>query len=132
VRGGPAGFSPDGNCRQPGAGLAASLTVQAMSDEKPEFGYGRGGRPLWTVRDRDAEGVWEVLRKAGHREFSDRHGGFAVEDGHDGAPLTVACADDPVVSAAELPRYEAALRAAGYRVEPAPDDDQALRTWPPS
>jgi hypothetical protein len=103
-----------------------------MSDDKPEFGYGQGRRPLWTARDRDAEGVREVLRKAGHREFSDHHGGFAVEDGHDGDPLIVACADDPGVSAAELPQYATALRAAGYRVEPLPDDDQALRAWPPS
>ncbi len=104
----------------------------AMSDDEPEFGYGRGGRPLWTVRDRDAEGVREVLRKAGRREFGDDHGGFAVEGGHGGDPFMVACADDARVSAAELPRYEAALRAAGYRVEPEPDDDQVLQAWPPS
>ena len=68
-----------------------------------------------------------MLRKAGHREFSDRHGGFAVEDGDDGGPFAVACADDAGVSAGELPQYAAALRMAGYRVEPAPDDDQVLR-----
>jgi hypothetical protein len=72
-----------------------------------------------------------VLRKAGYREFSDHHGGFAVEAGHDGGPFAVACADDAGVCAAELLRYAAALRTAGYRVEPVPDDDQALRAWPP-
>ena len=44
----------------------------AMSDDEPDFGYGRGGRPLWIVRDRGAEGVREVLRRAGRREFGDR------------------------------------------------------------
>jgi hypothetical protein len=27
----------------------------------PSGAYGRGGRPLWIVRDRDAEGVREVI-----------------------------------------------------------------------
>ena len=58
--------------------LDGSLTVLAMSDDEPEFGFGRSGRPLWTVRDRDVEGIREVLRKAGRREFGDDHGGFAV------------------------------------------------------
>ncbi|MFF4621852.1 hypothetical protein [Nonomuraea jabiensis] len=39
-----------------------------MSD-KPEFGYGAGGRLLWTVRDRHAEVIRTVLRKVGRREF---------------------------------------------------------------
>ncbi|MDQ2875501.1 MAG: hypothetical protein M3Y33_12210 [Actinomycetota bacterium] len=72
------------------------------------------------------------MRKAGRREFGDDHGGFAVEGGHGGDPFMVTCADAAGVSAAGLPRYEAALRAAGYRVEPEPDDDQVLQAWPPS
>ncbi|MBB4936822.1 hypothetical protein FHR32_001127 [Streptosporangium album] len=32
-----------------------------------EFGYGEGRRPLWTMRDRDAEAVRKALRKAGRR-----------------------------------------------------------------
>jgi hypothetical protein len=105
--------------------------VLAMGDDEPEFGHGKGRRPLWTTRDRDAEGIRQVLRKAGRREFSDRHRGFAVEGGDGGDPFLVACADDAGAAAAELPRYEAALRAAGYRVEPDPDDSQVLRvTWP--
>ncbi|MEU5869161.1 hypothetical protein OIE67_20085 [Nonomuraea fuscirosea] len=73
-----------------------------MSDDKPEFGYGAGGRPLWTARDRDAEVIRTVLRKAGRREFSERHGGFVVEGGGDGRPFHVACADDGEASAQEL------------------------------
>ncbi|MBG0823556.1 hypothetical protein HS048_22790 [Planomonospora sp. ID91781] len=57
-----------------------------MSD-KPEFGYGAGLRPLWTARDRDAEAIRAVLRTAGRREFSQRHGGFVVEGGGDGQPF---------------------------------------------
>jgi hypothetical protein len=54
-----------------------------MSDNKPEFGYGAGGRPLWTARDRDAEAIRAVLRTAGRREFSQHRGGFVVEGGGD-------------------------------------------------
>ncbi|WP_181448964.1 hypothetical protein [Nonomuraea aridisoli] len=46
------------------------------------------------------------------------------------APFAIACAEDADISAQELGRYEEALRAAGYRVEFDPDDDQALRVWP--
>jgi hypothetical protein len=42
-------------------------------------GTARGGRPLWTVRDRNAEGGRELPCKAGRREVGDDHGGFAVE-----------------------------------------------------
>ncbi|PZG22700.1 hypothetical protein C1I98_36555 [Spongiactinospora gelatinilytica] len=55
--------------------------VLTMSDDKPEFGYGAGGRPLWTARDRGTEVIRTVLRKAGRREFGERHGGFVVEGG---------------------------------------------------
>jgi len=48
---------------------------------RPEFGYGRGARPLFTVRDRDAEEIRKILRKAGRREFGGADGGFAVEGG---------------------------------------------------
>jgi hypothetical protein len=34
--------------------------------DRPEFGYGKGGRPLWSLRDRDAEQIRAVLRRAGH------------------------------------------------------------------
>lgn len=97
-----------------------------MSDDKPEFGYGAGGRPLWTVRGRDTEVIRTVLRKAGRREFSERHDGFVVEGGNDGAPFLVACTEDAEGSALELRRYRADLVKAGYRVEPDPDDDQVL------
>jgi hypothetical protein len=91
---------------------------------------GAAGRcgPRGTVTLRASGRCW---RKAGRQEFSDDHGGFAVEGGDGGDPFMVACADDAGASAVELPQYEAALRAAGYRVEPEPGDDQALRAWPP-
>jgi hypothetical protein len=101
-----------------------------MSQDKPQFGYGEGRRPLWTLRDRDAEVIRTVLRKSGQREFREGQGGFVVEGGNDGAPFVLACADDAEVAVRELARYEAALLKAGYRVEPDPGDDQALRVWP--
>lgn len=79
-----------------------------------------------TVRDRDAKVIRTVLRKAGRREFSERHVGFVVEGGDGGAPFRVACADAAEMSARELTRYQVDLLKAGYRVEPDPDDDQAL------
>jgi hypothetical protein len=45
-----------------------SLTVWTISDERPEFGYGQGRRPLWNERDRDAERVRDILRGAGLTE----------------------------------------------------------------
>ncbi|MFF5213126.1 hypothetical protein [Streptosporangium sp. NPDC000396] len=87
-----------------------------MSDDKPGFGYGAG----------PAEVIRAVLRKAGRREFSERHGGLVVAGGGDGRPFQVACADDAEVPAQELARYSGALLKAGYRVEPDPDDDEVL------
>ncbi|MFF4779041.1 hypothetical protein ACFY05_40080 [Microtetraspora fusca] len=101
-----------------------------MSDDDPQFGYGAGGRPLWTVRDRDAEVIRTVLRKAGSRKFSERHGGFVVEGGQDGAPFAIACADDADIAVRELARYKEALRKVGYRLQRDPDDDQTLLAWP--
>ncbi|MER5325188.1 hypothetical protein [Streptosporangium roseum] len=103
-----------------------------MSEDKPEFGFGAAGRPLWTVRDRGAEAIRAVLRKAGRREFGERQDGFVVEGGSDGAPFVIACTGDAEVAAPELARYEAALLEAGYRVEPDPADDQVLQARSPS
>ncbi|GAA2702961.1 hypothetical protein [Nonomuraea recticatena] len=101
-----------------------------MSGDEPEFGHGEGNRPLWTVRDRDAETIRTVLRKAGLREFSERHGGFLVEGGYDGGPFLVAFADDSEPAVRELAQCEAALLRAGYRVALEPSDAHALRAWP--
>ncbi|MFI6457032.1 hypothetical protein ACIBF6_36420 [Streptosporangium amethystogenes] len=76
-----------------------------MSDDDPQFVYSAGQRPLWTVRDRDAEVIRTVLRQAGRREFSERHGRFVVEGGEDGAPFAISCADDADISPQELGRY---------------------------
>jgi hypothetical protein len=99
------------------------------TDEEPAYGYGRGKRPLWTVRDRDAETIREVLRKAKRAEFSDAGGGFVVEGGENGEPFLVACADEDLAAAGEVAAYTEALTAAGFRVEPEPDDDQMLQVW---
>lgn len=102
--------------------------------ERPEFGYGKGGRPLWTVRDRDAERIREVLRRGGHREFSERSDGFVVEGANaslDGTePFSVTCTDESLLAASELDRCSALLRGAGFHVVADPDDDQVLEVWP--
>ena len=98
------------------------------TDEDPAHGYGRGKRPLWTVRDRDAEAIRDVLREAKRAEFSDAGGGFVV-GGQDGASFLVACADEDLAAACEVAAYTEALTAAGFRVEPEPRDDQTLRVW---
>ena len=77
-----------------------------------------------TARDRNAEVIRTVLRKAGRREFSERHGEFVVEGGGYGRSFHVACADEPEASAQELARYTDDLSKAGCRVEPDADDDQ--------
>ena len=101
----------------------------------PRFGYGLNDRPLWSQRDREAEEVRKVLREAGCIEWSDLppdHDGFAVEGGGDGEPFAVACTlDDPTAARAEVQRYTNALRAAAYRVQLDPDDDQCVEVWPP-
>lgn len=67
------------------------------------------------MRDRDAEVIRTVLRKAGSREFSEHHGGFVVEGGQNGVPFAIACADDADIAVRDLARHEEALRKAGYR-----------------
>jgi hypothetical protein len=107
-----------------------------MSDDedRPAFGFGAGGRPLWSVRDKTAEDLRALLRRAGHREFSDRRGGFVVEGANaslDGPePFSITCTDDKLLAAGELGRYSALLRGAGYRVVADPDDDEVLEVWP--
>lgn len=114
-----------------------------MSDEQsnPRYGFGKYGRPLWSERDRDAEGIRLVLRRARYREWREDWGGFVVEGGEGGSGFAVACAaeatdlrgGDPV---AELDHYREALAAAGYLVQRAAGvedgDRQVLRVWPPA
>lgn len=72
--------------------IAAGFGV-AMGEDKPEFGFGVAGRPLWTVRDRDAEAIRTVLRTVDRREFGARQDGFVVEG--DGAPCVMALHSGP-------------------------------------
>ncbi|MFI6597199.1 hypothetical protein ACIBHX_13150 [Nonomuraea sp. NPDC050536] len=74
-----------------------------MGEDKPELGFGAAGRPLWTVRDRNAEAIRAVLRTARRLEFGERRDGFVVEG--DGAPFVIACTGGAGASAAELARY---------------------------
>ncbi|MEV5824268.1 hypothetical protein AB0L25_01685 [Spirillospora sp. NPDC052242] len=111
------------------------MTTTRVSDE-PAFGYGRHRRPLRTRRDRDAETVRDVLRRAGHREYGRPRDGFCVIDGGDGGlPFIVACASRTrrrtLSPTAELAAYRRTLTAAGLRVEPAGagDDPTYLKVW---
>jgi hypothetical protein len=101
------------------------------SSESPQYGYGVGGRPLWTPRDLDAEVIRLLLRKAECVEFSTELGasGFAVEAAEadeDGAePFLVTCAGplDDVAAAQEIARYAEVLQAADYCVVTDQDDE---------
>ncbi len=88
--------------------------------DEPRFGYGKGQRPLWSARDRDAEVIRRVLRRTGFRDADDRHlNGFAVEGG-DSEPFSVAyCADQDVQTT--VSRYRVALQRAGLQVRSDPD-----------
>jgi hypothetical protein len=102
------------------------------TETDPVFGYGRGRRPLWTVGDREAEAIREVLRKAKRAEFSEAGGGIVVEGGENGEPFLVACVDEDVAAAGEVAAYTEALTAAGFRVESELDDDQMLQVFIPT
>jgi hypothetical protein len=93
----------------------------------PRFGYGAGARPLWNERDRDAEQIRITLRDAGHREFSDRRGGFVVEGGGSGAPFLVACTFmNDAAAAKETISYIRTLNGAAFQVRTDPDDERIL------
>ncbi|MEH0826296.1 MULTISPECIES: hypothetical protein [unclassified Micromonospora] len=101
-----------------------------MDTEQPRYGYGRGGRPLGSSRDRDAEALRRVLRRAGLRDVDERHlDGFAVEGANaslDGPePFSVAycgTADVPQTMA----HYRTVLERAGYQVDADPLDEHVL------
>ncbi len=106
-------------------------------DQRPKYGYGLAGRPLWSGRDRDAEAIRRVLRRAGYRDGNDRSvGHFAVEganaslDEHSREPYFVACTDMRLSDAAGPRRFALVLRAAGYDVTDDPDDDGVLIVQP--
>jgi hypothetical protein len=96
--------------------------------DEPRYGYGKGQRPLCSPRDRDAEVIRRVLRRAGFRDFDERHlDGFAVEGASSGdnEPFAVAyCGetDGPTT----LVRYQRVLQRAGLRVSTDPKDDETL------
>ncbi|MFI1312431.1 hypothetical protein ACH4TS_20155 [Streptomyces albidoflavus] len=108
------------------------MGIMEREEEQPQFGYGRGERPLSSARDRDAEVIREVLRGARRPEFSDSEDGFVVESGDEGAPFLVACTIDEWTDAEpELQRYRVALADARLRVEPDPEDRKTLQVWMP-
>ncbi|MGC5288931.1 hypothetical protein [Micromonospora sp. DT231] len=88
--------------------------------DEPRYGYGKGERPLWSSRDRDAEAVRRVLRGAGFRDVGERHlDGFAVEgaSGDGPEPFYVSYCGYPK-KPGTIGRYVQALRRAGFEVEP--------------
>ena len=88
-----------------------------MSDEEePKFGHGRGDRPLWIERDRDAEAIRVVLRRARCDEFGNRHGGFVVEGRHERGVPSLRRDWTPGGRPSSWPATGAALTAAGYEV----------------
>jgi len=121
---------------QPVRTLAIDNRPRAEDDtdeDAPAYGYGEYDRPLATRRDQVAEDIRKVLRSGGCREFTDDHGGFAVEGASDerGAPFLVAAADDDGDQKADVIRYTELLRAAGYRVEPEDGDPLSVQVWIP-
>ncbi|MEV6967567.1 hypothetical protein AB0M47_20930 [Hamadaea sp. NPDC051192] len=97
--------------------------------DRPRFGVGKFGRPLWSSRDRDAERVRGTLRSAGFRDYGVRHlDGFAVEgtSAGDGEPLYVAFCGDSGQAAVRLAAYRVVLQRRGFGVEPDLQDAQSL------
>ncbi|SCL43850.1 hypothetical protein GA0070606_0041 [Micromonospora citrea] len=105
----------------------ANGTVTVMDD--PEFGYGKGQRPLWSPRDRDAEAIRRTLRRGGFVDFDERHlDGFAVEGANtsqDGTePFVVSYCGTRFPETVQ--RYQQVLEQAGYQVSVNPQDAQIL------
>ncbi|MFF0182613.1 hypothetical protein ACFYPF_26340 [Micromonospora sp. NPDC005223] len=101
-----------------------------MDTEQPQYGYGRDGRPLGSPRDRDAEALRRALRRAGLRDFDERHlDGFAVEganaslDGPESFSVAYCGTSDVPQTMA---RYRTALEQAGYRVDADSLDEHVL------
>ncbi|SNS80877.1 hypothetical protein SAMN06265355_13136 [Actinomadura mexicana] len=108
----------------------------SLDKARPRYGYGRGRRPLWDERNRDAERIRRALRRAGLKEFGEDGGGFVVENGEDGGPFSVAAALDPGLDGVNvrtvMDDYTRALTAQGWRVGPdtGPDpQEQILEVW---
>jgi hypothetical protein len=104
--------------------------MTSVDDERPRYGYGRGGRPLGSPRDRDAEALRRVLRRAGLRDFDERHlNGFAVEGANNSVdgpePFSVAYCGTADRSET-VARYLAVLERAGYHVDADPLDEHVL------
>jgi hypothetical protein len=92
-------------------------------NDKPRFGHGRRGRPLWDERAFVAELIRRTLRRSWHRECGEFRLGFAVEGGHQGddgkpMPFNVVCADDQLRRKGIHAKYEQAPVRAGWRVVP--------------
>ncbi|MEU4607525.1 DUF4326 domain-containing protein [Kribbella sp. NPDC023972] len=114
-------------CRHPHPLDPARVRLAVMGE--PQFGYGMDGRPLWSSRDRDAEAIRQVLRRAGFRDVGERYlDGFAVEGAsasEDGAePFAVAYCGE--FDASVLARYRTALEQAGFQVNADDSDENCL------
>lgn len=100
-------------------------------DAAPAYGYGAGGRPLGSDRDRHAEQLRELLRAQDCPEFDDDRDGFVVDAPDDGPMLLVYTGDTAADRAAADARYRDLLDLAGYRIEPdATGDGDGWKVWP--
>ncbi|MFG1694356.1 hypothetical protein [Nonomuraea sp. NPDC049309] len=90
-----------------------------MQDDGPAYGLGAGGRPLWSERDRDAERIRALLRRAGC-------GGFIVSSDEAGVFL-VRCVDPYPVAVGRIGVAARVLTRAGMTVAPRGGDTRTLR-----
>ncbi|GAA4988381.1 hypothetical protein WHI96_25035 [Pseudonocardia tropica] len=100
--------------------------------QAPAYGHGFEARPLWSVRDRDAEQLRELLRRRGFVEFTEGGDGFVVEHPDDEGPMLLVHTRQPRSErvAAEQD-YGRLLEQAGYRFAPnATGDGEGWRVRP--
>jgi hypothetical protein len=96
---------------------------------EPAYGMGAGGRPLTSERDRDAERIRAVLRRAdGPGAAGERHE-VTVTGGDDGVHV-VTCADAYTRMPARMSAHVTALTRAGMTAEVRPDGVLHVRVAP--
>ncbi|MEU4377046.1 hypothetical protein [Pseudonocardia alni] len=100
--------------------------------QAPAYGHSFDARPLWSVRDREADQLRELLRRRGFVEFTEGGDGFVVEHPGDEGPMLLVHTGQPRAErvAAEHD-YARLLEQAGYRFAPnATGDGEGWRVWP--